>query len=108
MYSRVTSLEIDTLRIGTDDALSRYRSEVLPRLREEEGFEGVLVLATHEGAGLVISFWATEADARRGTDQEGGLYAETIARFTTIFRAPPGREQYEVVLADAPALAAVG
>ena len=108
MYSRVTSLEIDTLRIGMDEALDLYRRDVLPRLRAEEGFEGVLVLATDEGAGLVISFWATNEDASRGTEHEGGLYVETIARFATIFRAPPGREQYEVVFADAPVLAAVG
>jgi len=101
MYSRVTSLEIDPVRISVEGALARYREEILPRLREEEGYEGILMMATPEGQGLVVTLWATEADARRGN-----IHSEAIERFTTVFKAPPGREQYEVMFAEAPSLAA--
>ena len=104
MYSRVTSLEIDPVRMSVEGALARYQDEVLPRLREEEGYEGILMLATPEGKGLVDTLWATAEDAERGV--EGGLYADTIERFVTVFRAPPGREHYEVMFAEAPSLAA--
>lgn len=106
MYGRVTTLEVDTIRVGMDEALALYRSEFVPRLQEQEGYEGVLVFATSEGKGLVITMWDSERAARAGTDQEGGLYTEVISRFMTVFAAPPGREQYELMFTDLPALSA--
>ena len=32
-----------------------------------------------------------------------GFYPETLARYMTLFAAPPGRDHYEVVVADLPA-----
>src|SRR5919106_2514196 len=63
MYSRVTLLEIDTLRTSMDEALGLFTEHVLPGLREHEGYEGVLVLTTPEGRGMIVSFWETESDA---------------------------------------------
>jgi hypothetical protein len=104
MYSRVTSLEIDPVRISVEGALDRYRDEMLPRLREQDGYEGILMMATPDGHGLVITLWATAEDADRGI--EGGFYSEVMERFMTVFKAPPGREHYEVMFAEAPSLAA--
>ena len=41
---------------------------------------------------------------------EGGrsFYSEQLEKFVTIYRSPPGREHYEVVIADLPAVAASG
>jgi hypothetical protein len=103
MYARVTLLEIDTVRISVDAALELFKSQVLPRLREHEDFEGVYVLGTPEGRGLLISLWATEAAAE--ATAETGLYPELLAEYVTLFRSPPGRERYEVLLAESPALA---
>ena len=44
MYSRVTLLEIDTLRVDVDDVVARFEEEILPRVRELPGFEGVAVM----------------------------------------------------------------
>jgi hypothetical protein len=33
---------------------------------------------------------------------ESGYYDEQVAKFVTVYRTPPGREHYEVVLADIP------
>ena len=49
MYSRVTLLEIDTLRVDLDDAVEQFEAQVLPRVRELPGFEGVVVMVTPEG-----------------------------------------------------------
>jgi hypothetical protein len=100
MYSRVTQLEIDTLRIDVDDAVEAFRERVAPLLREQEGFEGVYVLVTPEGKALLITFWKTAEAAA-----ETPFYGEQMAQFVTLFRSPPGRERYEVVYADVPALA---
>jgi len=103
MYARVTLLEIDTVRFDMDEALELYKEQVLPKLQEQPGYEGAYVLTTPEGKGLIMSLWETEdaADASAGT----GFYAEVLEQFMTLFRSPPGRERYEVVFTDAPALA---
>jgi hypothetical protein len=99
MYARVTLLEIDALRISVADALGVFRAETLARLREQPGYRGVWALANAEGKGLLMSLWDTEEQA--ATDQQA-FYTEELGRFTTLFRAPPGRERYEVLLVDAP------
>ncbi len=100
MFARLTQLEIDTLRIDTDSAVQVFRSEVLPELRQQPGYAGVLVLATPEGLGAIVSFWdsAEHAEASGST----GFYAEVLERYVTIFRSPPGRGRYEVALAELP------
>jgi hypothetical protein len=97
MYSRVTQLEIDTLRTDVEWAVELYRSEIVPRLREEEGYEGAYVLVTPEGKAVLITFWETEEQAA-----ETPFYSDAIAEYVTLFSAPPGRETYEVKFADAP------
>jgi hypothetical protein len=103
VFSRVTLLEIDLLRTDMDSALALFRERTLPRLREQAGFEGILVLSTAEGQAMLVSFWAT-AEAAEAT-AETGFYSDALAEYATLFRSPPGRERYEVLLADVPALA---
>jgi hypothetical protein len=104
VYSRVTLVEIDTLRIGVDDALSLFREAVLSRLADQEGYEGVLAMANPDGRGMIVTLWAT-AEAARAEIDDGGFYAEALGRFLTFFRQPPGRASYEVMIADVPVLA---
>jgi hypothetical protein len=101
MFSRVTLLEIDTLRVDVDAVLEAYREEVLPELRRQPGYGGVVVMVNPEGQGMVITLWASE-EAMAATTP---IASAALERFVTIFRAPPGREQYEVRLVELPALA---
>ncbi len=101
MYSRVTLLEIDSMRVDVEEAVDLFRREVLPALREQPGHLGVLVLSTPEGRGVIVSFWETEHDADASAAQ--GFYSEVLSRYMTLFRSPPGRERYEVVFAETPA-----
>jgi hypothetical protein len=101
MYSRVTLLEIDILRTGIDEALGLFTEHVLPGLREQEGYEGVLVLTTPEGRGMIVSFWETESDANAASAFATGA----LERYLMLFSAPPGREHYEVAFADLPIVA---
>ena len=55
MYSRVTLLEIDTIRVDVDDAVALFESRSCPASREQHGYEGVAVLATPEGKGMIVT-----------------------------------------------------
>jgi heme-degrading monooxygenase HmoA len=103
MYARATQLEIDTTRIPIEEAVELFREGVVPALHELEGFEGVYVLANPDGKALIVSFWATEPAADIQIDT--GFYGEQLREHAAIFRAPPGRASYEVVLADQPVVA---
>ena len=54
MYSRVTLLEIDTVRIDIDEAVARFREEVVPGLKEQDGYGGCVVLTTPEGKAYIV------------------------------------------------------
>ena len=98
MYSRVTLLEIDTLRIDVDDVVTRFEEEILPRVRELPGFEGVAVMVTPEGKGMVVSFWESEETV----EESAGVAATAVEEFVTVYRTPPGREHYRVAYAELP------
>ena len=99
MYARVTPFEIDTLRISLDDALEQFKALIVPEARKQEGYEGMYVMRTPEGKGLIMSLWSSEEAATAGLTS--GYYDEQVAKFVTVFRAPPGREGYDVVFAEA-------
>jgi heme-degrading monooxygenase HmoA len=88
------------MRADVDGAVALYRDRVMPGLRDEDGFEGAVVLATPEGKGLIVTFWETE----EGAQDASGFAGAELERYMTMFRAPPGREHYEVVYADLPAV----
>jgi hypothetical protein len=102
MYARVTQLEIDPVRTDVKSALQLYKHDVVPSMEQQEGYAGVLVMVTPEGKGLIASLWTTEEAAEASA--ETGFYADVLARYVTLFKAPPGRERYEVVFADIRAL----
>ena len=85
MYSRVTLLEIDTMRITLDEAVALFEEQVLPQLRELDGYEGVVVLTTPEGKGMLLSLWATEEAA----EASAGFASAELERLVTLFRSPP-------------------
>jgi heme-degrading monooxygenase HmoA len=102
MVARVTLAEIDTVRLSLEDAIDLYQASVIPAMREQDGYEGVCVLATPEGKAMVISFWSTEGASEQGV--ESGFYAQQLEKFVTFFRATPGRESYDVVISELPAV----
>jgi heme-degrading monooxygenase HmoA len=100
MYARVTQFELDTVRMPLAEALERFKAQVIPALRAQPGYEGVSVLATREGKGVLISLWTDERAAYAGL--ASGFYDEQLARFMMLLREPPGREHYEVLYSDTP------
>jgi hypothetical protein len=102
MYARVTLVEIDTMRTSLEKALELYTEQVVPQLREQEGFQGVVTMETPEGKGMVITLWETAEQAE--SQAESGFYSDVLTRFVTLFRSPPGRESYRISYADVPAV----
>lgn len=101
MFARVTLIEIDAVRADVDEVLARYRRDVLPRITSQPGYEGMFVLVNPDGQGLVMSLWRDEASL----ESTMPIASDAVAQFMTVFRDAPGRESYEVRLADLPALA---
>lgn len=101
MIARVTLAEVDAVRMRMDEAIELYRESVLPALETRPGYEGCYVLTTPEGKALVLTFWESEQAAEHGLAT--GFYAEQVAKFVTFYAAAPGRETYDVAIAQAPA-----
>lgn len=98
MYARVTLIELDTVRISVDAALAEFRAGVLPLLQQHPGYRGLQVLVTDEGRALLMSLWDTAEAA--DASPENSFYSKVLADYAMLFKAPPGRERYEVVLSD--------
>jgi heme-degrading monooxygenase HmoA len=103
MVARATMAEIDPVRMSIEGSVELFRASVVEALREQLGYEGVYVLLSPEGKALVLTFWADDETAEAGLAGGRSFYAEQLEKFVTIYRAPPGRETYDVVLADIPA-----
>ena len=103
MFARTTLFEVDTLRMPLQDAERLFQEQVLPLIKHQPGFAGVYVMRTPEGKGMVLTLWDNEQAAESGI--ESGYYQEQIAKFITFMRQPPGREHYEVIVAEVPARA---
>jgi hypothetical protein len=99
VFARVTLLEIDTLRVGVDDALVLFEQGVMPGLRDQPGFLGVYAMTTPDGKALLMSFWETPQQA---ASVENPWYTGVLEEHMTIFRSPPGRQSYEVRIAEPP------
>jgi heme-degrading monooxygenase HmoA len=102
MVVRATEAEIDVVRTNPADAIALFKESVLASLHEEEGYLGCYVLLSEEGKLLVLSFWTSNETAR--ATRLSGFYQEQIEKFSdlVVYREAPGREAYDVVVAEAP------
>ncbi len=107
MVARATIAEIDFLRMGLEESVDLFRDSVVAALREQDGYEGCFVLVSPQGQALALTFWRDEESADAGLAGGRSFYAEQVEKFVTIYRSPPGRETYSVVVADLPAIASV-
>jgi len=102
MVVRATEAEIDVVRTNPSDGVALFERSVLPALREQGGYEGCYVLLSEQGKMLVLTFWESEAAAAE--TRGSGFYEEQVEKFSEIvvYRQEPGRESYDVVVAEAP------
>lgn len=100
MVVRATVAEIDAVRTSVERAVELFRESVVPALREQDGYGGAYVLVSEEGKVLVLTFWESEEAAEAGLAGGRSFYAEQVEKFVTVYRSAPGRELYQVALAD--------
>ena len=102
MVVRATEAEIDVVRTDPNDAIALFEESVIPALHEQEGYEGCYVLLSEEGKVLVLSFWESNEAAR--ATRLSGFYQEQIEKLAdlVVFRQAPGREAYDVMIAETP------
>jgi heme-degrading monooxygenase HmoA len=105
MVARATLAEIDPVRQSPHEAIGVFEESVVPALRGQDGYEGCYVLLSDEGKVLVLTLWESDEAAR--ASQVSGFYQAQIEKLSdfVFFSSAPGREGYEVVVADAPVAA---
>jgi heme-degrading monooxygenase HmoA len=101
----VTVAEIDPVRQNPRHAIERFETQLIPALHEQDGYEGCYVLLSEEGKALVITLWSSEETAH--ASRVSGFYQSQIEKLSDVvfYRASPGREAYDVVVAEAPVTA---
>ena len=107
MVVRATEAEIDVVRTNPADAVALFRESVIPALHEQDGYEGCYVLLSEDGKMLILSFWDSNEAAH--ATRVSGFYQDQIGKFSdlVVYRQAPGREAYDVMIAETPHEAAV-
>ncbi len=78
-----------------DELIDLVRNSVLPVAKQQQGFNGLLLLADRvRHKGISIGLWETEADLK--ASETSGYLQEQVAKFAHLYTAPPVREAYEV------------
>jgi hypothetical protein len=96
VFARVTAFEGSAEQIET--GVRVFREDVIPWLRDAEGFRGWIVLLDREaGRSLGLTFWTT-AEAARDRVQSGAALRDDIAE--AVGASMRSLDVYEVVAAD--------
>ena len=83
---------------GTERGLTIWREQILPRLRQQPGFRGVILMRdSSRNRGMGITLWDSEADFQTAFQQPE---AQEMFRQVqeSVFAGPPERESYEMML----------
>jgi heme-degrading monooxygenase HmoA len=100
MHVRAATVQIQSGKI--QEGIDAYNNSVVPAQKAQKGYQGSYLM-TNAGSGncLAISVWESEADMLAG-ESSGGYYQEAIAKFASIFAAPPTLEHYELSSENSP------
>lgn len=93
MFARVMSVQVAPGK--AEEAIGIFRDSVIPAAKKQKGFVKLMLLADRKaGKAIIVGLWETEADLR--ANEASGYLQEQTAKFTSVFLAPPVREEYEV------------
>jgi heme-degrading monooxygenase HmoA len=94
VHARISTLEGSPEHI--DEGLRQVRESVLPQLRQQEGFEGLVALADRKtGTTLGITFWQSEEALKASEEAADRLREESAEAMSDTIA---GVERYEVGL----------
>jgi heme-degrading monooxygenase HmoA len=98
VHARMSTLEGSPDQI--DEGLRHVREQVLPLMRQQEGFEGFIALADRQSGKVIgVSLWESE-QAMQASEQVGDRTRSESAEATGATVA--GVERYEVGLIEVP------
>ena len=98
MYARISTLEGSPEHI--DEGLRQVRENVLPQIRQQEGFEGMVALADRQtGKTLGITFWESEEALKASEEAADRLREDSAEAMSDTIAAV---ERYEVGLFEVP------
>ena len=93
MYARLVTGSIPSEKL--DEAVQLWRDTVLPSVQQQKGFKGVRLLVDQKNGKIAsLGLWETEADFQATVEWNAGQ----IAKFASLFVAPPEVGGYEVVI----------
>jgi heme-degrading monooxygenase HmoA len=94
MYARVVTAQVAPGKIT--EGIQLWRDSVMPAAREQKGFKsGRLLVNRQTGKIISVGLWETEADLQASGEGSAYLQAQ-LAKFASLFTAPPVIENYEV------------
>ena len=93
MHAAVNFTQIQPGKMN--EAIAIFRDVVVPAASQQQGNSGgILLTDPNTNKAIAVGLWETEADAAAVITS--GWYQEQIAKFASVFAAPPVREVYEV------------
>jgi heme-degrading monooxygenase HmoA len=95
MFGRVITIQVDPGDM--DKTISIYGDDVIPALKQQEGFVGALLLGDRKtGKNVSITMWDSEESLNAGL--QSGFTKEQIDKFSPVFKAKPTPEDLEILL----------
>jgi len=97
MFARLTIIQVKIEQI--DEASKLFNESVVPMFKSQQGYQGGFFLADRKsGKCICVSLWDSEKDAI--SNEQSLLYQEQLVKFMDLFKAPPIREGYDVLVQD--------
>jgi len=96
MYARVVTAQVSPDKV--EEGIRLWRDSVMPAARQQKGFKsGRLLVDRKTGKVTSVGLWETEADIQASGESSAYLQ-EQLAKFASLFTAPPVVEHYEVAV----------
>ncbi|MGD9346202.1 MAG: hypothetical protein PVH84_10090 [Candidatus Aminicenantes bacterium] len=95
MFARFTVIHTKIDRI--DEAANLFEESVIPAFKSQKGYNAAYFISERDtGKSICISIWDSEEDALK--NEESHIYQEQLVKFMGLFKDPPYKEGYEVLV----------
>ena len=94
MYARKVTAQVSPEKVA--EGLQLWQDSVVPAVKAQKGFKsGRLFVDRKTGKIVTVGLWETEADMQATA---GAFVQEQLAKFASLFTAPPVVEHYELAV----------
>ena len=96
MYARMVTAQVSPEKVN--EGVQLWKDSVMPAAKAQKGFKsGRLLVNRTTGKIVTVGLWETEADMQ-ATGEGSAYLQEQLAKFATLFTAPPVVDHYEVAV----------